>query len=121
MGGKLLTLDERQPPSGGARPAAEGGEGVAAGGQRPVAEGTAGIAGGRRLSAAGGLSSPGHRAATPAIFPLSSAVAAYHRVGRAEAMSDTAITQLRLLDEGLDLAAFGARFGQGFDDVYAVS
>jgi oxygen-independent coproporphyrinogen-3 oxidase len=52
------------------------------------------------------------------VFPLSSAVAAYHPVGRDEAMSDTAITQLRLLREGLDLAAFADRFGQGFDDVY---
>ena len=52
-------------------------------------------------------------------FPLSSAVAAYHHVDAAEAMSDTAITQLRLLDEGLDMAAFAARFGRAFDDVYA--
>lgn len=52
-------------------------------------------------------------------FPLSSAVAAYHAVGQAEAMSDTAITQLRLLDEGLNLSAFNARFGQSFDTVYA--
>ena len=34
-------------------------------------------------------------------------------------MSDTAITQLRLLDEGLDLSAFAVRFGRAFDDVYA--
>ena len=34
-------------------------------------------------------------------------------------MSDTAITQLRLLDEGLDMAGFAARFGRAFDDVYA--
>jgi oxygen-independent coproporphyrinogen-3 oxidase len=52
-------------------------------------------------------------------FPISSAVAAYHRVEAAEAMSDTAITQLRLLDEGLDMAGFAARFGRAFDDVYA--
>ena len=52
-------------------------------------------------------------------FPLSAAVAAYHRVDEAEAMSDTAITQLRLLDEGLDMAGFAARFGRAFDDVYA--
>ncbi len=51
-------------------------------------------------------------------FPLSPAVAAHHRVDAAEAMSDTAITQLRLLDEGLDLAAFETRFGRAFDDVY---
>ena len=34
-------------------------------------------------------------------------------------MSDTAITQLRLLDEGLDLAGFEARFGRAFDEVYS--
>ena len=33
-------------------------------------------------------------------------------------MSDTAITQLRLLDEGLDLVGFEARFGRAFDEVY---
>jgi oxygen-independent coproporphyrinogen-3 oxidase len=52
------------------------------------------------------------------VFPLSPAVAAYHPVGREEAMSDTAITQLRLLEEGLDLDAFAGRFGQSFDEVY---
>jgi oxygen-independent coproporphyrinogen-3 oxidase len=57
-------------------------------------------------------------AGAPDGFPLSSAVAAYHPIGRDEAMSDTAITQLRLLEEGLDLAAFAGRFGQGFDAVY---
>ena len=57
--------------------------------------------------------------AGPGRFPLSAAVAAYHRVDEAEAMSDTAITQLRLLDEGLDMAGFAARFGRAFDDVYA--
>ena len=51
-------------------------------------------------------------------FPLTPATAAHHRVSDAEAMSDTAITQLRLLDEGLDLDAFAARFGRPFDDVY---
>lgn len=51
-------------------------------------------------------------------FPLSAAVAEFHAVDDAEAMSDTAITQLRLLHEGLDLAAFAARFGRPFDDVY---
>ena len=45
--------------------------------------------------------------------------AAYHRVDEAEAMSDTAITQLRLLDEGLDMTGFAALFGRAFDDVYA--
>ncbi|HEY1407495.1 MAG TPA: radical SAM family heme chaperone HemW [Promineifilum sp.] len=51
-------------------------------------------------------------------FPLSAAVADHHRVGREEAMSDTAITQLRLLEEGLDLGGFAGRFGQSFDEVY---
>jgi oxygen-independent coproporphyrinogen-3 oxidase len=68
------------------------------------------------LSARGDAGRP-LRGAHP--FPLSSAVAAYHRVEAAEAMSDTAITQLRLLDEGLDMPGFAARFGQAFDDVYA--
>ena len=58
-------------------------------------------------------------AVRPGRFPLSAAVAAYHRVDEAEAMSDTAITQLRLLDEGLDMTGFAARFGRAFDDVYA--
>lgn len=51
-------------------------------------------------------------------WPLSPAVAAHHAVDDAEAMSDTAITQLRLLNEGLDLRGFAARFGRSFDDVY---
>lgn len=51
-------------------------------------------------------------------FPLSAAVVDYHTVDVAEAMSDTAITQLRLLHEGLDLAAFAQRFGRTFDEVY---
>ncbi|MCB9422639.1 MAG: radical SAM family heme chaperone HemW [Ardenticatenaceae bacterium] len=51
-------------------------------------------------------------------FPLSAAVAAHHAVDRAEAMSDTIITQLRLLQEGLDLAAFQTRFGQSLDDAF---
>ncbi|MCA9868006.1 MAG: radical SAM family heme chaperone HemW [Anaerolineae bacterium] len=54
--------------------------------------------------------------ATP--FPLSPAVAAHHRVDDDEAMSDTAITQLRLLSEGLDLDGFALRFGRPFDEVY---
>ena len=55
---------------------------------------------------------------SPSPFPLSPAVSAHHVVDEAEAMSDTAITQLRLLDEGLDLAGFEARFGRAFDEVY---
>ena len=79
----------------------------------PVAGDEQATTGGSHQSVARGPSSAGQ------VFPLSPAVAAYHRVDRPEAMSDTAITQLRLLDEGLDLSAFAARFGQGFDDVYA--
>ena len=51
-------------------------------------------------------------------YPLSTAVAASHPVSRAEAISDTMMTQLRLLNEGLDLAAFEARFGQSVAEVY---
>jgi oxygen-independent coproporphyrinogen-3 oxidase len=45
-------------------------------------------------------------------------VAQKHAVDRAEAMSDTVITQLRLLQEGLDLKAFQARFNQSLDEAY---
>lgn len=55
----------------------------------------------------------------PAPFPLSAAVSAKHHVGRQEAMSDTMINRLRLLQEGLDVAAFEARFGQSPDEAYA--
>ncbi len=51
-------------------------------------------------------------------FPLTAAVAKHHRTSREEAMSDTVITQLRLLQEGLNLPEFEARFGQPFADVY---
>ncbi len=51
-------------------------------------------------------------------FPLSAAVAECRQVSAPEAMSDTVITQLRLLVEGLDLTAFAARFGVGFLEVY---
>lgn len=46
------------------------------------------------------------------VYPLSTAVAESHAVTTAEAMSDTIITQLRLLEEGLDLAEFARTFGQ---------
>jgi oxygen-independent coproporphyrinogen-3 oxidase len=52
------------------------------------------------------------------VFPLSGAVAESHKVSRSEAMSDTVITQLRLLQEGLDLSAFTRRFGQSLDEAY---
>ncbi|MCB8976294.1 MAG: radical SAM family heme chaperone HemW [Ardenticatenaceae bacterium] len=51
-------------------------------------------------------------------YPLSTAVAASHTVSRAEAISDTMMTQLRLLNEGLDLAAFAAKFGQSVSEIY---
>ena len=51
-------------------------------------------------------------------FPLTAATAAHHVVDQTEAMSDTIITQLRLLQEGLNLAAFQARFGQSLDDAF---
>jgi oxygen-independent coproporphyrinogen-3 oxidase len=51
-------------------------------------------------------------------YPWSSAVAARHAVGAAEAMSDTVITQLRLLEEGLDLDAFEGKFGRSFAGVF---
>ncbi len=51
-------------------------------------------------------------------YPLSTAAAASHPVSRAEAISDTMMTQLRLLNEGLDLDAFQARFGQSVAEIY---
>ncbi|HEX6386317.1 MAG TPA: radical SAM family heme chaperone HemW [Anaerolineae bacterium] len=54
----------------------------------------------------------------PTHYPLSTAVAEKHAVGRVEAMSDTVITQLRLLREGLDLDAFAAKFGETPDEAY---
>jgi len=51
-------------------------------------------------------------------YPLSTAVDASHPVRRAEAISDTMITQLRLLNEGVDLAAFSEQFGQSLAEVY---
>jgi len=51
-------------------------------------------------------------------YPLSTAVAASHSVSRAEAISDTMMTQLRLLNEGLDLEAFQVQFGQSVAETY---
>lgn len=45
-------------------------------------------------------------------YPLSTAVAESHQLSREEQITDTIITQLRLLEEGLDLAAFTQKFGQ---------
>jgi oxygen-independent coproporphyrinogen-3 oxidase len=54
----------------------------------------------------------------PTPYPFSLALASKHLVGTAEAISDTVITQLRLLQEGLDLEAFEAKFGQTLDEAY---
>lgn len=51
-------------------------------------------------------------------YPLSTAVADHHPISHEEAMSDAVITQLRLLQEGLDLAAFAARFGQTLEEAF---
>ena len=51
-------------------------------------------------------------------YPLSTAVAASHPVSRTEAISDTMMTQLRLLNEGLDLDAFADKFGQPLREIY---
>ena len=51
-------------------------------------------------------------------YPLSTAVAESYDQSPKEAMSDTVMTQMRLLDEGLDMAAFTANFGQPIDAVY---
>ncbi len=51
-------------------------------------------------------------------YPLSAAVAAAHRPDEQEAMADTLITQLRLLQEGLDMGAFARRFGRSVREVY---
>ncbi len=51
-------------------------------------------------------------------YPLSAAVSEAHELETREAMSDRVITQLRLLQEGLDLALFKSQFGQTLDDAY---
>ncbi|MBE2221488.1 MAG: radical SAM family heme chaperone HemW [Anaerolineae bacterium] len=51
-------------------------------------------------------------------YPLTTAVADHHAITREEAMSDAVITQLRLLQEGMDLAAFATRFGQTLDEAF---
>lgn len=58
------------------------------------------------------------REGEPGQFPLSAAVAKKHVVDRAEAMSDVIIAQLRLLQEGVDLDAFAAAFGQTVEEAY---
>jgi len=51
-------------------------------------------------------------------FPLSGATSQAHAVTQQEAMTDTMITQLRLLEEGLDLAAFEAQFGRSVHEAF---
>lgn len=51
-------------------------------------------------------------------YPRSAATAEWHQVTPEEAMSDTMITQLRLLQEGVDLPAFAARFGRPVTEAY---
>jgi oxygen-independent coproporphyrinogen-3 oxidase len=51
-------------------------------------------------------------------YPATPAVAAIHFLTQQEKMSDTIITQLRLLNEGLDLAAFQQNFGQSLYNAY---
>jgi oxygen-independent coproporphyrinogen III oxidase len=53
-----------------------------------------------------------------ASYPISAAVAQRNLLGRAEAMADTVITQLRLLSEGLSLPAFAKHFGQSLYEAY---
>lgn len=54
----------------------------------------------------------------PSHFPLSTAVRDAHPVSTAEAISDTIMMQLRLLQEGLDLQAFEQRFGHSIYDTH---
>lgn len=54
----------------------------------------------------------------PRTYPHSAAVAESHWLTRQESMSDTMITQLRLLQEGLDLPAFAEKFGETVEQAY---
>lgn len=51
-------------------------------------------------------------------YPLSSAVDEAHAVTEAEAITDTLITGLRLLQEGIDVAAFEEQFGRSVRQIY---
>jgi len=51
-------------------------------------------------------------------YPWSAAVAETTRLDRRQQMADTIITQLRLLQEGLDLDSFAHHFGQTPDEAY---
>ena len=53
-----------------------------------------------------------------AVYPLSTAVAQAHTLDEQEAMSDRVISQLRLLEEGLDLESFEGRFGLSIDEAF---
>ncbi len=57
-------------------------------------------------------------AVSPPPYPLTAATARHHTLTRREAMSDSLITQLRLLQEGLDTAVFAAQFGQTLEEAY---
>jgi oxygen-independent coproporphyrinogen III oxidase len=52
------------------------------------------------------------------VYPWSTAVAQHHALDPAEAMTDTVITQLRLLQEGLDLDRFARQFGQSLAEAF---
>lgn len=54
----------------------------------------------------------------PRHYPWSSAAAGTIPLSRADQMGETMLTQLRLLDEGLDAAAFTARFGVTPQEAY---
>ncbi|MCA9939348.1 MAG: radical SAM family heme chaperone HemW [Anaerolineales bacterium] len=54
----------------------------------------------------------------PGPYPLTAAVADAYQLTRRQAMADTIITQLRLLQEGLDIAAFTAKFDQSVTEAY---
>jgi oxygen-independent coproporphyrinogen-3 oxidase len=51
-------------------------------------------------------------------YPWSPALANKQQLTERQSMSDTVITQLRLLNEGLDLSAFAGRFGQTLYEAY---
>jgi oxygen-independent coproporphyrinogen-3 oxidase len=55
---------------------------------------------------------------TVGCFPWSTALAHKHKLSKKESMSDIIITQLRLLQEGLDLDEFTAKFDRELTDVY---
>lgn len=51
-------------------------------------------------------------------YPWSPAVVQSHRLSIQEKMTDTVITQLRLIEEGLDLQAFSDRYGQSLSSAF---